>query len=540
MNVSLSAIFTQLKNNWKSALSVALVSVPLSLSLGIAAGASPVVGIVTAVWAGLIAGLIGGSQFNIVGPAGALSGILAADALLYGSGILPIIAIVAGVLILVVWLLKWDKYLIFVPSSVVHGFTLGVAFTIGFGQLNFILGLSGLPTHAHLFENIFESLRHSNLLQWTSFLPFVVGLYIMFALLKLKPRWPNTIILAVLGIAFGYAASTGLLPFTVPTLFTKYGNLSLHLFAMPHLNSQLYSLSVIKLSAVVAFVALLETLISAKVADGMTKTKFRQRREVLGVGLANIVAGLFGGIPASGVFARTSINVRSGATSSWSQAINAAFVAVIALLFLPYFKYIPLSIIGAILIFASIRMVTAEHFKKLYTHDKVAFLNAIGIALITVVFDATTGILVGMFVALLVFARRISIAQSNITIDKDGVQTTVSLEDEEISGNAIIYRFAGELTYINAKAHIEKLQHVTSDKALVLNFRNLFYVDTDGMEALDEIIEDLEHRKQEVYLAGVNNNLQYFFKQHDWYNRLLMQGKVMENTNEALHQIRTV
>ena len=129
----------EIKRNWKSGISVAMVSIPLSLSLAIAAGASPMTGIITAVWAGLIGGIIGGSKYNIIGPAGALTGILISYSLLYGPAILPILAIISGILILVIRFLKWDKYLVFVPSSVVHGFTLGVALTIAGSQLNQIL-----------------------------------------------------------------------------------------------------------------------------------------------------------------------------------------------------------------------------------------------------------------------------------------------------------------------------------------------------------------------------------------------------------------
>ncbi len=293
------------------------------------------------------------------------------------------------------------------------------------------------------------------------------------------------------------------------------------------------TLSLIETSAVVAFVVVLETLISGKVADGMTKTKFNQRKEVLGVGLANIASGLFGGIPASGVFARTAINVRTGATSQWSQGMNSIVVALLSLLLLPYFKYIPLSIIASILVYASIRMVTGEHFKKLYRYEKTAFWIAMAVAAITVVVDATMGILVGTLVSLLVFAKKISTAQCNVTV---GATSPIPQEgsSEEIKGDSIVYRFAGELTYINSKSHIERLRNITTDKALVLNFRNLFYIDVDGIEALDEIFEDLNRRQQSVFVTGLNEYLMKFFTHHAWYETLLKEQRVLGTTNEAL------
>ena len=481
--------------------------------------------------------MFGGSKFNIVGPAGALSGILATYALMYGAGALPIIAIGAGLLTLIIWGLRWDKYLIFVPSSVIHGFTLGVALTIGFGQLNFALGLSGLPAHEHLYQNIAESFAHIGNAYWISIAAFITGLGVMFGFLKWKPRVPGAVVLALVGIVVGFFASTGVLPFSIPTLFSKYGDLSLSLFSLPTFSQSMLSLDILKASAVVGFVVVLETLISAKVADGMTKTKFNQRREVLGVGLANIASGIFGGLPASGVFARTAINVKSGATSRWSQGLNAVLVALIAIIFLPYFKYLPLPIIAAILVFAAIRMVTREHFARLYRHDKAAFWNAMAIAAITVVYDATAGILVGMLVALFVFARRLSNAQCHIT-SSDGIQQRVvgelATETEQIKGQTVIYRFGGELTYITAKSHTERIGQITGEKAIILNFKNLFYIDADGVEALEEIAEDLARRNHQVYIAGVREHLTGFFEHSAWYQHLFTEGHIYPTTFEAL------
>ena len=493
-----------IKANWQSALSVALVSVPLSLSLGIASGAGPVVGIIAAVWAGLVAGMVGGSQFNIVGPAGALSGILASYALLYSPGILPLVAIIAGGIILAVWLLRWDKYLIFVPSSVVHGFTLGVALTIGFGQLNFALGISGLPAHEHLYQNIFETLSHVGLLRWSSFAVFAVSIAAMFGLARLRLKVPNTVIVAALGIVFGALATKGIVPLIVPTLLTKYGALHLSLFSVPHISLAAITPAIGKAGAVVAFVVILETLLSAKVADGMTKTKCNQRREVLGVGLANIASGIFGGLPASGVFARTSVNVRSGATSQWSQIINAAFVAVIALVFLPYFAFIPLAVIAAILIFAAVRMVNPEHFRQLYKYDVSAFYIALSIAAVTAISDATSGILVGALAALLVFARRVSVTHGHPVISDDETHT---------------YHFAGSLNYLNTKGHADRLMAM-SGELIILDFTHAAHIDADGMEGIVEIVEHFEQRGQPVMVRGISEALDPLFALHDWYDEL--------------------
>mgnify|MGYP001568500463 CR=1 FL=1 len=530
----------QLKANWKSGLSVALVSVPLSLSLGIAAGGTPIMGIITAIWAGLIAGMLGGSKFNVVGPAGALAGILALNALQYTPGILPFLAIGAGLISLAVWALGWDKYLIFIPSSVVHGFTLGVALTIGFGQLNAALGLTGLPSHETILENIIESLRNVAATDFAALVPFLIGLGLLFYIIKKKPLWPNSIIVAILGIAAGYASSIGVIPFHMVTLAEKYPALALNLFSIPSLGALRASAAfadisaiaqvmlVVRLSAVVAFVLILETLLSAKIADGMTKTKLDSKKEMLGVALANIVSGIFGGIPASGVFARTALNIKSGATSAYSQIIQALLVGVITFVLLPGFQYIPMSIIASILVYVAIRMVVREHFVKFYTFDKVAFVTSMVVAILSIAYEATTGILVGTAAALLFLVNRISSAQSNITVGTNKPLT------ETKEGDIIVYRFAGELTYVNSKSHVEMFPTLLPRKAVVLNFRHLFYIDLDGVEALDEIIEHLESKKQNIYLTGIRDQVALFIKEQSWYKHLVEKGHVFNRTEEAV------
>src|SRR3989338_2375116 len=229
----MQTLIHRLRQNWKSGLTLSLVSIPLSVSLAVAANATPVMGVITAMWAGLFAALFGGSNYNIVGPTGALSGILAGYAVLYGMEALPVLAVFSGFMIVLFYLFHIDRYLIFIPSSVIHGFTLGVAFIIALNQLNFALGLKGLPVHESFIENIVESLKH-----FSSFDPFTVGLFVaglifLFVLLKVSPKFPGPIFLAPIGIFLGYLSSRGLIPFELQTLYTKFGAIDVQLVDFP-------------------------------------------------------------------------------------------------------------------------------------------------------------------------------------------------------------------------------------------------------------------------------------------------------------------
>lgn len=534
---STSAVFRQIAANWKSGLTVALVSVPLSLSLAIASGATPVMGIITAIWAGLVAAIFGGSDFNVIGPAGALSGILASFALTNGAQMLPVLAILSGIMIFGFYLLKWDKYLIFIPSSVMHGFTLGVGLTIGLGQMNFALGLKGLPVHETLLQNFLESLRHAAEMDAYTVALFTATLCLLFLIARFFSRIPGAVIAAIIGITIGYCSETHLLPFALQTIVSKYGTLQATLIQIPAFAFPAINMVLIKAVFTVTIVAVLETLLSAKIVDGMTNTRFNQRREVFGLALANIASGFTGGLPATGVLARTALNAKSGATSRYSSGINTVLVALIALLLFRGFQYLPLAVVAAILVFAAIRMVETAHFKKLFHFDQSSFWLAMLVAILTFAVDPMIGILVGASVSLLEFVQHLSVGRSDITLHRDGTMIARSshkdLHKEEDHGDVTVYRFAGELTYFNASSHEETIKRLKCT-TLILSLRNLFYLDVDGLEALHAIIRDRERHGIDVILSAVSSYKEAILRKTDWYPAMVKEKKVFPSTTDAL------
>lgn len=539
------AVYKQrLKENWPSALTVSLVNIPLSISLAVAANASPVMGIITAFWAGLLAAIFGGSNYNISGPAAALSSILAAYSILYGMSSLPIISIIAGVIVLIAYAFRLDRYIIFIPSSVIHGFTLGVALTLILNQTNFAFGLKGLPVHERWVENMAESIRHLPQASLPIFLIFAMSLLALFLLLKYYKKVPPPIIIAVLGIIGGYLCNNNIVQFTLPTLFTKYGSLNLNLFELPHLSLGLFTrLDLLKAGFTVALVAIIETLLSGKIADGMTKTKFNQRKEMLGLGLGNLFAGFFGGIPATAVLARTALNVKSGANHKTSQGLNSIFVAIIAILLLGAFKYLPLPIIASILVYTAFRMVGHEHFVRLYKHEKVAFGLSLIVGIITVVEDPMIAIFIGSTVSLLIFVNSLSKGQSEITLNKNqkllGRFNGNNMEDFEKHGaDLVVYRLAGQMTYINAQSHVETLAKLSNSvNTVILSLRNLFYVDMDGLEQLDEILENLRRRNIKTYISAAGESILPVLSRSHMFQEMKSRGHVVQGTSKLLEEL---
>ncbi|HTK03326.1 MAG TPA: SulP family inorganic anion transporter [Alphaproteobacteria bacterium] len=524
-------MFQRLKTNWKSGITVALVSVPLSLSLAVASGANPVQGIITAVWAGVIAAILGGSSYNIIGPAGALSGILASFALRNGFELLPSIAVISGILILIAYILKLEKYLVFIPSSAVHGFTLGVAFMIIWGQFNSALGLRGIVPHEKFLENFMESMRHIGGISIPTLAVFIIFLAALFLILKFIPKIPGVLVVAPLGIILGH-----IMP-TLVTLGSKFPTLSGELFGKL---TFVYSPDLIKTSLVVAIVAILETMLSAKVADNITKTKYIKRKEMLGLGFANIVSGIFGGIPATGVLARTSLNIKSGATSKASALINSISIAVVSVFLLSYFRYMPLAVIAAILTFVAIRMIQMEHFVKMWSMDRLGFWISILVTFITVFDDPSMAILVGTSISLLLLVEKISHGQFELILNHNKKGIVHKLEGEYLEqidkkGDTLVYSIKGQLLHLNTHAHLARFEKgLNGYKNIIIRLRELYFVDLDGVECISEIIENIKRQKRNVAITGVSDFVREMFIKSPEFLALENEGLIFNKTSEAL------
>lgn len=520
-----------LKKNWQSGLSVALVSIPLAISLAVASKVSPLAGIITAIWAGFIGAAFGGSNYNIIGPTGALSGIIASYALSNGAQYVPMLAIVSGVFILISFIGKFERYLILVPSSVIHGFTLGVAGIIGLNQLNFALGLQNLPQHEKFIENVIESFNHINEISIITFCIFLIFLGAHFLARRLLPSFPATVLLTPFGIALGFASTREALPFTLETLASKFGTISLHLAQAP---TFVLNKALISSALVVAFVAIIETILSAKIADSMTKTKHDSRKELFGLGLANIVSGLLGGIPATAALARTALNVKTGATSNVSAMVSSFFIGIGSFFFLPYFSYLPLAVIAAILVFVAINMIERENFARLLHHDRNNFIISLLVAAITIYEDPIMGILAGSVMALLLLINRLAQSYYEVTVHETKAEAQQELSNAH-TNNILVYRFKGKLVYLNSQGHLQRFKTDFSDySGIILVLSDLYFIDLDGVDALGDIIELIQSRGQVAILVQPTMHINHMLESNTKYRELEDAGFIAPSLTAAL------
>jgi sulfate permease, SulP family len=528
--------------NWKSGLTVALVSVPLSLALAIASGATPVQGIITAFWAGLFGAYFGGSNYNVIGPTGALSGLLLAYALTYGHDTLPFVALISGLMILACYILKLDKYIIFIPRSVVTGFTLGVAFIIAFGQLDNMLGIENVEKSGSFLDNMLAVLARisdTNIFVFTAFAAAVA--FILLWDKKMK-KLPGSIIIAFLGIVTVLILQ--LLKVEIPFLILsdKYADIKAVLFenSFSHFAfDTLLNKKIWVVSAGVTVVAVLETLLSGQIAKDMTKEKFDRQKEVFGLSLANIASGLTGGIPATAALARTALNIKSGANHRTSGIISSLFIGIITLFLFTYFKLLPMVAIAAILSVVALRMIEVKHFIVLIYNARTSFVISLIVGVITVAEDPIAGLVVGSVIALIIFVNEISQGQTEIMYWKNGKVIKSVMKSDVMSkgmpdSELVIYKISGTLTYINMPAHIETAKKIKGNKHVIVSLSHAFYADLDGIEYLKELIETLKSKNERIYLSGINPEIKKAIMNEDFYKQKVVDNRIFNRTSEAI------
>lgn len=551
--ISTKIIKSRINENWKAALTVALISIPLSIALSIASGAGPLPGIIAGIWGTLIGSIFIGSNYNILGAAGALTTVLFATTLTaplgLGATILPLLALFTGAIVFLIWLLKLERYLYYIPSSVMYGFAAGVAILIAVGQLFDATGLSKLSRTGHLTGDIEKFFANTDLIHTPSLVTFVIFLALILTLKKTIKKVPAVIPTAILGIIFGYIEAN-YFSFDIISLQDKFGTFAATL-ALPvawdgliaiFKNQEALKIA-LEASGLIALIAVLETLITAKLGDKLTKTESSSSRELLGLSLSNFGSGLFGGLPTTGVFIRTGANIKAGATHRTSGILAAIFTAVIALLVLPFFSYLPMAIIAAILVNTALGLLETEKFVEYWHHERESFVIAITVALVTILHDAGLGVGIGAVMALLIFASKIAHGRFDVIWNySDGSQEELRRERYlNIPTNKKIafasYTIAGNIGYIDASRHYNNLKALANSHAVpvvIIRLRNLYSVDFEGTEALHDAVSDLVASGTKVYISTASPHIEKEFTAYPTFKALKEQGNFTAKTSDAI------
>ncbi|XID92774.1 SulP family inorganic anion transporter [Paenibacillaceae bacterium WGS1546] len=395
-----------------SGLIVGIVAIPLGMAFAIASGVSPQYGLYTTIIAGVLISLFGGSRFQIGGPTGAFVPVLLMIVLHYGYENLLLAGMMAGVMLLLMGLFKLGALIRFIPRPVTLGFTAGIAVIIFTGQIPGFLGMHGLDKHERFLPNMKEIATNLPLVDGYSIATALVSLTVILLVARYAPKLPALLV----GLSAATLTASLLFDGYVATIGSAYGAIPSELpaFRMPEMTLERIG-QLLYPAFVIAMLGSIESLLSAVVADEMTGTRHDSNRELIGQGIANVAAPLFGGIPATGAIARTATNIKSGAVSPVSGIVHGVVVLAVLLLFAPLASRIPLAGMAPVLMVVAWKMSEYRSFAKLLRTKTGDSLVLAATFLLTVFMDLTVAVTAGLVLAIALFVKRMG---GMIKVDK--------------------------------------------------------------------------------------------------------------------------
>ena len=373
---------------------VAIIALPLSIALAIASGATPETGLYTAIIAGFVISALGGSKVNISGPTAAFATIVAGIVATKGLNGLIVATLLAGVILILMGVLRLGNLIKFIPKTITVGFTAGIAITIVVGQIKDFLGLS-FPTGVENIETvdkIANVMSNISTINWLALLVGALSVAIMIVWARFFKKVPASLIVVLLGSLV--VALTGMPVITIGDAFEISS--SLPKFAFPEFSGELI-LSVLPDAFTIAILAGIESLLSCVVSDGMIEDTHNPNTELIAQGLGNICSGLFGGIPATGAIARTAANVKNGGRTPISGMVHAVVLFIVLVVLMPYASLIPMPVIASILFIVAYNMSEWRHFVEIIKTKKVYDIIVLVLTFVlTVVFNLVIAIVVGL------------------------------------------------------------------------------------------------------------------------------------------------
>ncbi len=503
-----------LRSDAIAGLTVAIVALPLSMAIAIASGASPAQGLYTAIVGGFFVSALGGSRFQIGGPAGAFIVLVAATAAQHGMDGVILATILSGFMLVAIGWLQLGTYIKFIPYPVTIGFTAGIAVIIFSSQIRNLLGLTlAQPEPGPLAEKL-PVLFHALPTADATTLAISVGTIALIVGLKhVRPHWPGLL------IAVGAAATiTGLVGLPVTTIGSQFGGIPSALPA-PSLPDVSWAKVQAVLPSAVSFTLLgaIESLLSAVVADGMTGRRHRSNCELVAQGFANVASGLFGGICVTGTIARTATNVRAGAHGPVAGMLHALFLMVFMLVAAPLASYIPLAALAGVLAIVAWNMVEKSAIWTLLRASR-GEASVLAITLLLTVFrDLTEAIVVGFALGSVLFIHRMSQATAieahrplvadDKADDANGGRTPYD-EGLAQTRDVVVYRITGAF-FFGAVASIESVLDRISDthRTLILDLSVVPFVDATAAHTIESMAHKAQRRGAKLVLTGTTHDM---------------------------------
>ena len=485
-----------------SGLTVGVIALPLAIGFGIASGVTPIQGLWTAIVAGFLISLLGGTRFQIGGPTGAFVPVLALIVAQHGYTGLALATAMSGIMLIVMGVLKLGTLIKFIPYPVTAGFTSGIAVIILVGQLKEFAGLN-VEMPDHVPQQLMAIGTHLSQINYSALGLGVLTIAIVFGFPKLTSRLPPSIVAVVICTALAYW-----LKLPVNTIVSKFGSIP---SGWPGWHLPPVSLDLMRdlmgPALTIAALGAIESLLSAMVADGMADTRHDSNQELIGQGIANVLTPLVGGIAATGAIARTAANIRNGARSPFSGVVHSVVLLLVALFAAPLAGLIPLACLSGILITVAIRMAEWDTFPEIWRSTRSDFFVLLTAFLLTVIFDLTIGVGIGLIMAAVMFVKRmeeITHIKLVTPVNDDERSGSNSIAGKHVPEGVVLYRVEGPFFFAAAEK-LESALRASGGKprAIILRMRNVPAMDASGLHALEIVIEKLHRDGVKVLLTAV-------------------------------------
>ena len=484
---------------------VAIIALPLSIALAIASGVGPEAGIYTAIVAGFIVSFLGGSRVQIAGPTAAFATIVAGNDMKDGTQGLIIATIMAGIILIVMGFCRFGSLLKYIPDPITTGFTAGIAVTLFIGQIKDFTGISYQNGEKPIetSEKIMALINNGTTVNWQALLIGAIALVILIVWPMIFKKIPGSFIAVVVT-----AAIVEIFHLDVNTIGKSFENIqaglppvsvSLSMFSFENIRGQLTN------AITIAFLAGVESLLSAVVADSMIGSKHRPNMELVAQGVGNIASACLGGIPATGAIARTAANIKNGGRTPIAGMVHSVTLLLVVVFLMPFAKLIPMPCIAAILFQVAYNMSGWRRFVKLVKSSPKSDITVLLITFVlTVVFDLVVAIEVGVLLAAVLFMHRMSeVTQVEGWKEVDPENDPDSIDLRVLPEHTIVYEITGPMFFATA-GKILQISPKEDTKALVLRMRSVSAIDATAMHNLELLHEDCKNRGVQLIMSHVN------------------------------------
>ena len=520
-------------NDVTAGIVVAIIALPLSIALAIASGVSPEKGIITAIIGGFFVSLLGGSRVQIGGPTGAFVVIVLGIITEFGIDGLIVATIMAGVLLIIMGLLKLGNMIKFIPYPITTGFTSGIAIIIFSTQIKDFFGLTINEVPGEFIAKWSCYFKNLNTLNISALIVGLMTILIIALWPKINKKIPGAFIAIIVT-----TITTVAMDLDISTIQTQFGEISgkIPMPTVPNISVSMIK-SLFMPAVAIAILGSVESLLSAVVSDGMIGGNHRSNMEIVAQGVANIASGLFGGIPVTGAIARTAANVKNGGRTPIAGIVHSITLLLMMIILMPYVKYIPMASLAGILIVVSYNMGEWEEFtqlRKCPKSDAIVFLITF---ILTIIFDLVVAIEIGMVLAAFLFMKRMAdITKCTYLMgNDDGINDTMGIAGEVNNPSEIdIYEINGPFFFGAADKFISTVKPIEkTPKVLILKMTSVPVIDATGYSALIRLYKMCEEAGTKVLIAGLQKEV---CETLDNYGFISMIGKdsICEDVNEGI------